>query len=72
MGQKEKEIVEVDVKEVISDLNSAYAKCMVGKGLALDDLERHIEAIQCYNTALQIDPNLALAWDNKAWALCNL
>ena len=27
--------------------------------------------IQCYNTALQIDPNLALAWDNKAWALCN-
>ena len=37
MGQKEKEIVEVDVKEVISDLNSAYAKCMVGKGLALDD-----------------------------------
>jgi len=34
---------------------------MVGKDLALDD-----EAIQCYNTALQIDPNLALAWDNKA------
>ena len=25
MGQKGKEIVEVDVKEVISDLNSAYA-----------------------------------------------
>ena len=45
---------------------------MVGKGLAVDDLERHIEAIQCYNTALQIDPNLALAWDNKTWALCNL
>src|SRR5438874_414950 len=45
---------------------------MVGKGLAVDDLERHIEAIQCYKTALQIDPNLALAWDNKAWALCNL
>jgi len=42
---------------------------MVGKGLAVDDLERHIEAIQCYYTALQIDPNLALAWDNKAWAL---
>jgi len=25
MGQKGKEIVEIDVKEVISDLNSAYA-----------------------------------------------
>lgn len=32
---------------------------MVGKGLALDDL-RHIEAIQCYNTALQKDLNRAL------------
>lgn len=30
MGQKGKEIVEIEVKEVISDLNSVYAGRMVG------------------------------------------
>lgn len=34
-------------------------------GSSLDSLCRYEEAIDCYNQAIQIDPNYASAWNNK-------
>ncbi|MEG3057263.1 MAG: tetratricopeptide repeat protein [Methanoculleus sp.] len=42
------------------------------KGNLLDDLDRYDEAIRCYDRALEIDPEYAIAWNNKGAALANL
>lgn len=42
------------------------------KGFALHSLMLYDEAIECYDKALQIEPNLAFIWNNKGIALHNL
>jgi tetratricopeptide (TPR) repeat protein len=42
------------------------------KGYALIQLEKYEEAIECYDKAIKIEPNDALAWDTKGIALVNL
>jgi tetratricopeptide (TPR) repeat protein len=42
------------------------------KGLALDNLGKYEQAIECYDKALEIEPNYILAWYNKGNALGNL
>jgi tetratricopeptide (TPR) repeat protein len=44
-------------------------KVWYSKGLALDNLGRHKEAIPYYDKALEIDPNYADALNNKGVAL---
>jgi hypothetical protein len=39
---------------------------LIGKGLALDSLQRNIEAIRCYDKALEIEPNNARARHYRA------
>ena len=35
------------------------------KGIALDDLGKHEEAIKCYDKALELNPKYEKAWNNK-------
>jgi tetratricopeptide (TPR) repeat protein len=42
------------------------------KGLSLNNLGRHNEAITCYDKALEINPNYINAWGNKGNSLCYL
>ncbi|MFP3206731.1 MAG: tetratricopeptide repeat protein, partial [Hydrogenobaculum sp.] len=42
------------------------------KGDALRNLKRYEEALQCYDKAIQLEPNNALYWNNKGDALRNL
>lgn len=42
------------------------------KGVALDNLDRTDEALDCYDKALNINPRYADAWYNKGTALYNL
>jgi len=39
------------------------------KGCSLDNLGLHREALDCYNSAIELDPSLASAWFNKGVAL---
>ena len=39
------------------------------RGVALDGQGKYYEAIKCYDEALKLDPNLAVAWYNKGVAL---
>jgi tetratricopeptide (TPR) repeat protein len=42
------------------------------KGVSLDSLGRHAEALTCYERALEINPRYANAWSNKGGALDRL
>ena len=42
------------------------------KGIILDKLGRHEEAIMCYDKAIELDPNSAEAWNNKGNTLLTL
>ena len=42
------------------------------KGIALDNLKRYEEAIECYDKAIEINPKDSRAWYNKGAALNNL
>jgi tetratricopeptide (TPR) repeat protein len=42
---------------------------LAGKGTAYGFLKKYLEALECSNKALEIDPNNAWALTNKAWAL---
>jgi len=37
--------------------------------VALRALSRYTEALECYDEVLEINPQFALAWLNKGWAL---
>jgi len=56
-------LIELDPKNETAYLN---------KGLALTNLEKNEEAIQCLNEAIKLDPNDELAYDKKGEALINL
>jgi tetratricopeptide (TPR) repeat protein len=42
------------------------------KGVALEALGRHEEAIRCFQKAIEIEPSYATAWKNKGMALKSL
>jgi tetratricopeptide (TPR) repeat protein len=54
---------------IISDKKKHY----VGwQGAALDKLGKHNGAIECFDKALQVDPNNPYAWTNKGYVLHGL
>ena len=50
-------------------LNSRNAMAYNVKGLGLMNLGRNYEAVECFDNALEIDPNLASAWMHKGNAM---
>ena len=48
------------------------ALAWLGKGEALENLERHEEALETISRAIGLDPENPLAWYNKGMALINL
>ena len=52
--------------------NPNYASALNNKGLALYNLGKYEQAIECYDKALEVDRNYVLAWYNKGNALGNL
>ncbi len=51
--------------------NAEYAAAW-NKGVALGNSERYEEAIECFDTAIEIDPRYADAWYSKGVVLANL
>jgi tetratricopeptide (TPR) repeat protein len=51
---------------------SMDANAWFHKGVALAKSKEYIESVNCYTTALQIDPNFATAWYRKGWTLKKL
>jgi tetratricopeptide (TPR) repeat protein len=54
------------------EINPTNANDLLNKGFSLAELAKYKEAIDCYDKALAIDPNYALAWGNKALSLDKL
>jgi tetratricopeptide (TPR) repeat protein len=50
-------------------LDIEFADAWSNKGLALVNLNRHDEALECFCQVLRIDPSNALAWCTKALIL---
>jgi tetratricopeptide (TPR) repeat protein len=44
----------------------------VNKGNTLSDQKKYEEAIECYDKALQFDPEYTNAWNNKGYSLGNM
>ena len=56
------------------EINPRYAEAWNNKGLTLDELGKHQEAMKCYNKALEINPRDEMAWLNmdllfKSWKI---
>jgi len=64
-------ITEVSQKEYfkLAEWNAAYWN---RKGLAFFNLSRYSEALQCFDKAIQLEPNNAVYWYNKGGTLDNL
>ena len=45
---------------------------MEQKGVSLSNLGKDREALQCYDKAIELDPNYATAWGNKGLTLSGL
>jgi tetratricopeptide (TPR) repeat protein len=45
---------------------------LAGKGMSYAFMRKYVEALECSNKALELDPNSAWALTNKAWALNGL
>ena len=51
---------------------NSTAKEWIEKGYVLNDQGKYLEAIECFNKALEIDPEYAEAWNNKGISLRKL
>ncbi|MGZ5511132.1 MAG: tetratricopeptide repeat protein, partial [Nitrososphaeraceae archaeon] len=49
-----------------------YDKAWCNKGIALDNLDKHVEAIECFDEAIKINPLYDRAWNYKGAALVEL
>lgn len=49
-----------------------YFEASLDKGLSLRKFGKDYEAIECYDKALQVDPNNAYAWNSKGESFRNL
>jgi Flp pilus assembly protein TadD len=45
---------------------------LFSKGIALEDLGKNDEAMQAFDSAIQLDPQNAAAWGDKGYALESL
>jgi tetratricopeptide (TPR) repeat protein len=63
---------ETGAKFPCPEITKLEAREFYNKGLALVNLGKYEEAINCYNEAIAIDPKFAEAWANKGSALGNL
>ena len=45
-----------------------YVFAWNNKGVALKNLSRFKDAIECYDKAIEINPQFLTAWENKAFA----
>ena len=46
-------------------INPDFAKCLISRGLLLDDMGKKEEALQDYNKALEINPDYAICLHNR-------
>ncbi|MEG4577522.1 tetratricopeptide repeat protein [Microcoleus sp. N3A4] len=53
-------------------LQSDHYKAWFGRGMALGNLERHLEALKSFDEALVLQPNVSFGWHNRAIALGKL
>ncbi|MEG4497951.1 tetratricopeptide repeat protein [Microcoleus sp. F10-C6] len=53
-------------------LQSDHYKAWFGRGMALGNLERHLEALKSFDEALVVEPNASFGWHNRAIALGKL
>ena len=68
--EKAIEVYDLIIDTLINEPDSAEIYKI--KGLALINLNRFEEAIECYDKSLKINPNDFKAWNNKAFSLHNL
>lgn len=54
------------------NLQRDHYKAWFGRGMALGNLERHLEAKQSFDRALAVQPNASFGWHNRAIALGKL
>ena len=54
------------------EINPEYTKAWNNMGVALSNLGREEEAIECYDRILEIDPGDAVAWMNKGVSIAKL
>ena len=70
IGEKK---VAIDYFDKAIDQNSNHSSfALTNKGITLDKLEKYNEAIECYDKALEIEPNYAGALNNKGAVLDKL
>jgi tetratricopeptide (TPR) repeat protein len=61
-----------DLADEFSVSNESNPVEWYNKGDALSNLGRNDEALDCYEKAIDLDPNFVYAWSGKGWALSNL
>ena len=54
------------------NLQSDHYQAWFGQGMALGNLERHLEALSSFDRALAVQPNASFGWHNRAIALGKL
>jgi Tetratricopeptide repeat. len=54
------------------NLQPDHYKAWFGRGMALGNLERHLEALKSFDQALAVQPNASFGWHNRAIALGKL
>lgn len=54
------------------NLQPDHYKAWFGQGMALGNLERHLEALRSFDEALCLEPNASFGWHNRAIALGKL
>ena len=54
------------------EINSRLVEALDNKGLALGELGKHKEAIECFNKSLEINSINGVAWNNKGIILALL
>jgi tetratricopeptide (TPR) repeat protein len=54
------------------NLQPDHYKSWFGRGMALGNLERHLEALRSFDEALSVQPNASFGWHNRAIALGKL
>jgi tetratricopeptide (TPR) repeat protein len=59
------------INKINGDIMTAYIE-WYNKGNAHYRLRKYSEAIECYDRALELNPNLAVAWYNKGITLKEL
>jgi tetratricopeptide (TPR) repeat protein len=72
IAQRSKDIEIEEFKAIDTVTHSPDMSSLVTKGLELELDEKYEEAIQCYDEALEINPNDESVWENKADALGSL